>query len=90
MQRRRHSIAEAVVNTAVGFFLSNLLWPVIQILVLHQPYRASQGLEVVGVFTVLSVVRNYWVRRMFNHTPLMIRTPPAAIGRKPYIKGIDP
>lgn len=66
MQRRRHSIAEAVINTALGFVLSNLVWPLIQLYVLRQPYRLSQGLEVIGAFTVLSVARNYWVRRMFN------------------------
>lgn len=65
-QQRRHSFAEASINTAVGFVLSNALWPLIQREILHEPYRVGQGLAVVTAFTALSVVRNYWVRRAFN------------------------
>lgn len=65
-QRLRHSIAEAVINTALGFVVSNLVWPLIQLYVLHERYRLRQGLVVIFWFTVLSVLRNYFVRRLFN------------------------
>lgn len=66
MQHRRTAVLEAVTNTACGFVLSNLAWPLIQIFVLHQPYRWGQGLAVVFWFTILSVARNYAVRRLFT------------------------
>lgn len=85
MQLRRHSIAEAILNTLVGFVLSNLAWPLVQLYLLHQPYRASQGLLVITAFTVLSVARNYAVRRMFNRTPVDL----SAIGEERVFGSVE-
>lgn len=66
-QKRRHALAESLANTAAGFIVSNFAWPPICIYLLHIPWRASQGFAVVLAFTVLSIARNYFVRRLFDH-----------------------
>ena len=68
-QLRRHSFLEACLNTATGFCVSYLAWPIVCRFVLHVPFHAGRGLEVIGVFTVLSVSRNYLWRRIFNRRP---------------------
>lgn len=70
-QRRRHSFLEAVASTAVGFVISMAVWPPISVHLLHKPPAISEGLSVVGVYTVISVARGYLMRRLFNriHTP---------------------
>lgn len=66
-QKRRHALLESLANTAAGFILSNVAWPAIQIYILHQQWRFTQGLLVVGIFTALSIGRNYVLRRAFDH-----------------------
>jgi hypothetical protein len=66
-QKRRHALAESLANTAAGFVVSNFAWPPICIYLLHIEWKASQGFAVVLVFTVLSIARNYAVRRAFDH-----------------------
>lgn len=65
-QRRRLSLVEAVVSTAIGFAISYTIWPAVQVFVLHQPVHMGQGAAVVGVYTAVSIVRGYIVRRAFN------------------------
>ncbi len=65
-QTRRQALSEAVINTATGFIVSNLAWPAISVYLLGSPYRPGQGLAVVSAFTLLSIARNYAVRRFFN------------------------
>lgn len=64
-QTRRLSVIESIANTAVGFFLSLLVW--------HWlckwydiPMPIEKNLEITGIFTVVSVLRGYAVRRCFN------------------------
>jgi hypothetical protein len=66
-QLPRHALLESLANTAAGFVVSNLAWPLISVHLLHKPYRAVEGLAVVTVFTALSIARNYLVRRGFDH-----------------------
>lgn len=66
MQRRTLSLLEAMANTAAGFALSYLVWIPVSVYVLRRPYQPSEGLAVVGIFTALSVARNYVLRRLFN------------------------
>lgn len=65
-QHRRHSALEACASTAIGFALSlvtaELLFPAIGITSTH-----GQNFFAICVFTVLSVIRSYAVRRLFNH-----------------------
>lgn len=66
-QKRRHAMAESITNTLVGFAVSNVAWPAISVYLLHKPYRPIEGLAVITTFTVLSIARNYAVRRAFDH-----------------------
>ena len=65
-QRRSHSALEAVVNVLVGFGLSV---GANQVLIswLGYPIRLDQSLGLGLIFTVLSLVRSYTLRRLFNH-----------------------
>lgn len=65
-QERRHSLVEAVVSTGIGFAISYTIWPAVSLLLLHRPVHMGEGAAVVGVFTVISIVRGYLVRRAFN------------------------
>lgn len=65
MQSRRLSVIESVANTAVGFIVSMIVW--------HWlckwydiPMPIEKNLEITGIFTVISVLRGYGVRRFFN------------------------
>jgi hypothetical protein len=65
-QSRAHSMAEAVANIAVGFAASM----VIQALVLPamgHDITLAQNFWITCIFTVVSVVRGYGMRRLFNH-----------------------
>lgn len=63
-QSRRHSMFEAVAGTAIGFIVS-----VLASLVVYPMHGHAFSLAEVGsitlIFTVLSVVRSYCVRRAF-------------------------
>ena len=65
MQSRRHSIVESVVNTAMGLVVALLatayVLPVFGVvLTLRDNFVAT------AIMTIISVVRTYMVRRMFN------------------------
>lgn len=66
MQLRRHSFLEVCLNTASGFIVSYaatfLAFPAIGV---HT--SAGQNLAVTGIFTVISIVRSYIWRRLFNY-----------------------
>lgn len=64
-QKKKHTFAEAVLSTFIGFFVSLivgfLIYP-------HLDMRTHTGIVIVtSVFTVLSVIRSYYVRRLFNY-----------------------
>lgn len=64
-QTKKKSIEEAVVNTAVGLLLAwgaqaAICW------VYSIPLSAKQNWIIVFWMTVISVLRNYFVRRFFN------------------------
>ena len=66
MQKRWHSLLEAGLGTAIGFGIAY----VITLLVLplfDLPVTASSGFWITAIFTVISVIRSYWIRRLFNH-----------------------
>ncbi len=66
-QTRRHALLESIVNTLSGFVISNLAWPFISVYLLRMTYRPVQGLTVITTFTVLSIARNFLIRRAFDH-----------------------
>lgn len=65
MQKRRHSLLESCLNTASGFILSYIcgliIFPLFGFAV-----SPSANAEIVLIFTLLSVARNYMWRRTFN------------------------
>lgn len=66
-QLRRHSLLEALLNTASGFVLSYLLglwlFPAFGFPVTH-----GQNTIIVLTYTVLSLLRSYIWRRVFAHS----------------------
>lgn len=65
MQTKRHSIIESITNTTVGFIISLLVqmvvYPVMGIKV-----TISENLIITVVFTIVSILRGYALRRLFN------------------------
>jgi len=65
MQPKKHSLIESITNTLVGFIISLLvqliIYPVLDIEV-----KFHQNIIITVVFTVVSIVRGYVIRRYFN------------------------
>ena len=66
MQTRKHSAVETLLNTASGFVVSWGVWYVLAP-VWGVPRDAQQTTSITVVFTVVSIVRSYAWRRIFNH-----------------------
>jgi fructose-specific phosphotransferase system IIC component len=64
-QSRLHSIAEAVAGTAIGFVVSVAASMVVYHAHGHA-FTLAENVSITLIFTVLSVVRGYLVRRLFN------------------------
>ena len=65
MQTKKYSLIESIVNTAVSFIVSFL----IQIAIypaLNIPVSFSQNIIITSVFTIISILRGYLIRRFFN------------------------
>jgi len=65
MQQRKHSLIEAITNTAAGFVGSFLIQIIIYPL-MGIPVRLDQNVIITTVFTVVSIGRGYVIRRIFN------------------------
>jgi uncharacterized protein YacL len=65
MQKRKHSLIESITNTAIGFIISLLVQLVIYP-ILNIPVSIGQNIIITIVFTVVSILRGYFVRRIFN------------------------
>jgi predicted Na+-dependent transporter len=64
-QSRIGSLTKALINTLIGF-ISNLALVPLVFAVFGWTIGAGQGLAFVTVFTVISVVRGYCIRRWFD------------------------
>jgi hypothetical protein len=65
VQKRRHSLLEACISTAIGFgiaFTTNAF--VMPAFGFH--ITTAQNFWITVIFTFISVVRGYYVRRLFN------------------------
>lgn len=66
MQSRRHSALETVVNVVVGYMAAVAsqfaIFPLFGIHVSSETH-----LLIGGWFTIMSVIRSYTMRRLFNH-----------------------
>jgi membrane protein implicated in regulation of membrane protease activity len=65
-QSRLVSLIETLLNTLVGFAVSFLGWPIAAALT-GLEYSHGQHWAMVAFFTMLSVMRGYAIRRMFNN-----------------------
>lgn len=66
MQKKRHSLLEVCLSTAIGFVISFLANLVVMPVVfgIHPSVQANTVATI--FFTFISVVRGYYVRRLFN------------------------
>jgi len=64
-QTKKHSIIESVSQTIIGLLTSILIQAIIYPL-LNIPVTFSQNLIITAVFFITSIVRGYFVRRIFN------------------------
>jgi hypothetical protein len=68
-QSTMKSFLEATFNTAVGFVVSALVWSWVVPLFYPElaPYSGwDVAFGITAIFTILSIVRNYIIRRVFN------------------------
>lgn len=65
MQSKKHSFVESITNTFVGFGISLLIqliiYPIMGIKV-----SFSQNIFITLIFTIISILRGYFIRRLFN------------------------
>lgn len=64
-QSRIDSAMEAVVNTAIGFIVSLITWHFVA-MAFGIPMTLGNNLLITGIFTVVSIIRQYVLRRLFN------------------------
>jgi hypothetical protein len=65
MQSKRGSVIETVTGTVIGYSVAVITQIVIfPLFDLH--VSAGENLTIAAVFTIISLVRGYWVRRLFN------------------------
>jgi hypothetical protein len=65
VQSRVDSFAEAVTNTAIGFTISMVTWAVVA-WDYGIPMTWGTNLQITGIFTVVSIARQYVLRRVFD------------------------
>ena len=66
MQSRKHSLLEALLNTASGFITSLITqWLVFPWFNFTPSLR--ENITITAIFTIVSIVRSYAWRRLFNH-----------------------
>ena len=65
-QTRIESLIEALVNTLVGFFVTMTVYPVINWICGIEMNIAQASLSTL-LFTFVSIVRGYVIRRFFNN-----------------------
>ncbi len=66
MQSKKHSMIETVVGTAVAFVISALLQYYVVTPLFDLPKSVSSSLGITVFFTVISLVRSYYWRRLCN------------------------
>lgn len=69
-QTKVESLVEAVVNTVVGFTITLAFLPIVNY-IWDIEMNASQMTGSIFLFTMLSVVRGYVIRRFFNNLKLL-------------------
>jgi len=67
MQSKRNSLIESVVNTFVGFVVTLVFSPIFYWICGVDISVPQMGILTL-LFTILSILRNYIIRRFFNKT----------------------
>lgn len=65
-QTKKHSIFESITNTIIGLLTTLIFSPVIYGLVGIKYTYSQLGMATV-LFTILSIIRGYIIRRFFNN-----------------------
>jgi len=64
-QAKIDSLMESLTNTAIGFGLSFVVWALVAA-AYGIPMNWSTNLQITAIFTVVSIARQYVLRRLFN------------------------
>lgn len=65
-QTKLQSKIEAIVNSVIGYIISvGVMIMVMPLFDVH--ITPTKNMLLVGVFTIISIIRNYIIRRWFNH-----------------------
>ena len=64
-QHRFDSLLESLTNTAIGFVISLITWHFVA-RAFGIPMPFGENLMITGIFTVVSIARQYVLRRAFN------------------------
>jgi hypothetical protein len=65
MQKKRHSLIEALVSTGVGYGIG-FTTQIVSFHLLGIPVSLAQNILLGIIFTFVSVARGYGIRRLFN------------------------
>lgn len=65
MQSKRQSLIETVTSTLIGLAVS-FLTQIIVFPMYNLEVNFNQNLQITAIFTVVSILRGYSVRRLFN------------------------
>lgn len=65
MQSKRQSLIETVTSTLIGLAVS-FLTQIIVFPMYNLEVNFNQNLQITAIFTVVSILRGYCVRRLFN------------------------
>jgi hypothetical protein len=70
MQKKSHSLIESLVNVLIGYIIALLaqlsIFPLFGINI-----SMSDNLMIGALFTIVSIVRSYALRRLFNYISVM-------------------
>lgn len=66
MQTRKGSLAESLAGTAIGFIISVAVWEFVVKPVWDIHTSFAENISITALFTVVSVIRGYVLRRFFN------------------------
>jgi uncharacterized membrane protein len=65
-QTKLESLIEQTLSTISGFFLSLAVWIFVIVPIWNIQVSMAQNVNITLVFTILSIVRGYFWRRLFN------------------------
>ena len=67
MQTKKGSALEVLLNISSGFFVAMLTWQLIAAPLYGYEVTIVDNIGLTTIFTIVSVIRSYFWRRLFNH-----------------------